>query len=189
MRDKDEGQGSRPRFSTRIPADVTPNRLAHSLARLHAEGRPILDLTASNPTCAGFDYPPDLLAPLADPRCFTYAPQPFGSMDARGAVAADYARRGVRVPPERIVLTASTSEAYSLLFKLLTGPGRRNPGAAPRLSLARAPDRGSIWSWRAPTTSSTTAPGRSISPPSSGRSHRARARFSSSRQITRPGRG
>ena len=44
-------------------------------------------------------------------------------IEARRAVAADYARRGIGVDAERIVLTASTSEAYSLLFKLLAAPG------------------------------------------------------------------
>src|SRR5205085_9579752 len=74
-------------------------------------------------TRAGFTYPADLLAPLAHPRGLLYEPQPFGLMSARHAVAADYARRGVRIAPDRIVLTNGTSEAYSLLFKLLTEPG------------------------------------------------------------------
>ena len=71
----------------------------------------------------GLDYPDDLLAPLAASRGLVYAPQPFGTIEARCAVAAEYARRGVHVGAERIALTASTSEAYSLLFKLLTCPG------------------------------------------------------------------
>jgi alanine-synthesizing transaminase len=84
---------------------------------------PIADLTLSNPTRAGFDYPIDLLASLADPRGLVYRPQALGLLEAREAVAADYARRGVRTSPERIVLTASTSEAYSVLFKVLCQPG------------------------------------------------------------------
>jgi len=63
------------------------------------------------------------LAPLAHPRALSYRPQPLGLMQAREAVAADYARRAVVVPPERIVLTASTSEAYSILFKVLCDAG------------------------------------------------------------------
>src|SRR5207249_7679079 len=55
-------------------------------------------------------------------RALSYEPQPFGLIDARRAIAADYARRGIDVDEERIVLTASTSEAYSLLFKLLCDP-------------------------------------------------------------------
>src|SRR6266852_4932680 len=110
-------------FSRRIPGDLTPNRLANALSRLRREGRSIIDLTESNPTRAAFEYPPDLLAPLADASGLTYDPSPFGRIDARRAVAADYARRGVAIAPERIVLTASTSEAYSLLFKLLGDPG------------------------------------------------------------------
>jgi alanine-synthesizing transaminase len=110
-------------FSNRTPGDLRVNRLAQAVARRRQSGRPIVDLTESNPTRAGFDYPPDLLAPLADARGLSYQPRPFGLPDARAAVAADYARRGFDVAPERIVLTASTSEAYSLLFKLLCDPG------------------------------------------------------------------
>jgi hypothetical protein len=110
-------------FSARAAADLTPNRLALALDRRRAEGRAFIDLTGSNPTRAGFTYPENLLAPLADPRGLTYAPEPLGLLEARQAVSDDYARRGLDVPPERLALTASTSEAYSLLFKLLCGNG------------------------------------------------------------------
>ena len=106
-----------------MPANLAPNRLTEALRSLHASREPLIDLTESNPTRAGFDYPPDLLAPLADPRGLRYAPSPLGSMEARRAVAADYQRQGVTVPPERVVLTASTSDSYSLLFKLLADTG------------------------------------------------------------------
>jgi alanine-synthesizing transaminase len=106
-------------FSARSGADLTPNRLARALSALRAAGTPYIDLTVSNPTGAGFDYPVDLLAPLADPRSLVYEPSAFGTTEAREAVQSDYARRGFRVAADRIVLTASTSEAYSLLFKLL----------------------------------------------------------------------
>ena len=109
-------------FSSRPPPNLTPNRMAQTLARLRAEGRAIVDLTESNPTRVGLEYPPDLLAPLAHPRGLAYQPCPFGLIEARRAVAAEYARRGTSVPAERIVLTVSTSEAYSLLFKLLADP-------------------------------------------------------------------
>jgi alanine-synthesizing transaminase len=109
-------------FSSRIQADLTPNQLARTVDGMRAEGRAFLDLTESNPTRAGFDYPADLLSSFADPRGCTYSPQPFGLRGAREAVAGDYERRGIRLDPDRIVLTASTSEAYSLLFKLLCDP-------------------------------------------------------------------
>jgi aspartate/methionine/tyrosine aminotransferase len=85
--------------------------------------RPIIDLTESNPTRASFEYPSDLLAPLAGERSLVYEPCPFGRLDAREAISRDYARRGLSVAAERIVLTASTSEAYSMLFKLLADAG------------------------------------------------------------------
>jgi len=106
-----------------VPSSLAPNRLTQAVRARAAAGAPIIDLTLSNPTRAGLDYPADLLAPLADARALTYDPRPFGLADARRAVAADYARQNVRVDPDRIVLTASTSEAYSLLFKLLADPG------------------------------------------------------------------
>jgi alanine-synthesizing transaminase len=110
-------------FSTRVPDDRRPNELALAAARARARG-PVVDLTLSNPTRAGFDYPPDLLAGLSHPAALTYRPAPLGLPEARVAIAEDYARRGLDVQPDRIVLTTSTSEAYSILFKLLGEPGR-----------------------------------------------------------------
>ncbi len=107
-------------FSSRLPANVRANRLSEAL---RARREPFIDLTLSNPTRAGFDYPEDLLAPLGDARGLRYAPSALGILDARRAVSADYARRGVSVRPERIVLDASTSDGYSLLFKLLADAG------------------------------------------------------------------
>jgi aspartate/methionine/tyrosine aminotransferase len=110
-------------FSDRVPRELAPNRLTQAVDALRAAGRPIVDLTLSNPTRAGFDYPADLLAPLADCRALIYDPRPFGAIEARRAVARDFERQGVDVPPDRIVLTASTSEAYSIIFKLLADAG------------------------------------------------------------------
>jgi alanine-synthesizing transaminase len=107
-------------FSSRLPANVQANRLSEAL---RARRDPYIDLTLSNPTRAGFDYPRDLLAPLGEARGLRYAPSPLGAIDARRAVAADYARRGIDMPPGRIALTASTSDGYSLLFKLLADAG------------------------------------------------------------------
>src|SRR4051812_13743530 len=104
-------------FSTRVPDERTPTRFARALAAARGRGT-LLDLTLSNPTRAGIPYPPDLLAPLADPASLVYRPEPFGLETAREAVAATYRERGLRLDRERIVLTASTSEAYSILFKL-----------------------------------------------------------------------
>ena len=110
-------------FSSRLPANVTTNRLTDAVRERRARGDAFIDLTESNPTRAGFDYPPDLLAPLGHARGLKYAPSPLGTIEARRAVAADYARQGISVPPERIALTASTSDGYSLLFKLLADAG------------------------------------------------------------------
>jgi aspartate/methionine/tyrosine aminotransferase len=82
-----------------------------------------VDLTESNPTRAGFTYPADLLAALASEAALRYEPQALGMPSAREAVARDHARRGVTIDPDRVILTASTSEAYTWLFKLLCDAG------------------------------------------------------------------
>jgi aspartate/methionine/tyrosine aminotransferase len=110
-------------FSARTRFDLRPNRLAERLASRRAAGRPILDLTLSNPTRAGLPDAPELLAPLAQEAARRYDPSPFGLDAARHAVARDFARRGTPVPADRVLLHASTSEAYALLFKLLCDPG------------------------------------------------------------------
>ncbi|HZR24671.1 MAG TPA: pyridoxal phosphate-dependent aminotransferase [Vicinamibacterales bacterium] len=110
-------------FSRRVPQDLGRNRLTQAIERMRAERRSFIDLTSTNPTRAGFAYPSDLLAPLAHPQALEYTASPFGMADARAAVSDDYARQCLDVPPERVVLTASTSEAYSLLFKLLADAG------------------------------------------------------------------
>ena len=110
-------------FSDRVPSDLRQNRLADALADRKRSNAPILDLTASNPTRAGLSYPHDLLTPFGDPRGLVYAPEPLGLLEARRAVVADFDRRGLTTSVDRIALTASTSEAYSLLFKLLCAPG------------------------------------------------------------------
>jgi len=106
--------------SRRIPRDLSLNRLAAARARI---GRIPFDLTESNPTACGIAHPRDLLAGLADPRGLLYEPDPRGLWSARTAVATEYRRWGVEVDPDRIVLTASTSEAYAFLFRLLADHG------------------------------------------------------------------
>jgi alanine-synthesizing transaminase len=110
-------------FSHRTAWDRRLGVLAEGLAERRAAGRPVLDLTETNPTRAGLQCPPDLLRALADPRGCCYEPAAQGLRSAREAVAADYAARGAEVHPDQLLLTASTSEAYGLLFKLLCDPG------------------------------------------------------------------
>jgi alanine-synthesizing transaminase len=109
-------------FSRRASPDFTSNRQAAALDELRARGAPVIDLTLSNPTEAGFAYPESLLAPLADPASLRYEPTPLGLPRAKEAVVREYARRGIHVGADRILLTASSSEAYSFLFKLLCDP-------------------------------------------------------------------
>jgi hypothetical protein len=110
-------------FSRRTRWDRTPNRLSLLLEAKRRAGSELLDLTESNPTRAGLLAPAEVLGLLADPGALAYDPQPAGLRGARDAVAAQFERHGARVDPGRIVLTASSSEAYSHLFKLLCDPG------------------------------------------------------------------
>jgi alanine-synthesizing transaminase len=110
-------------LSRRTRWDRTPNRLSSLLERKRREGARLIDLTETNPTRAGLVPPAHLLASLADPGNLRYEPAPLGLPEAREAVAADFARRGASVGGDAVVLTASTSEAYGFLFKLLCDPG------------------------------------------------------------------
>lgn len=110
-------------YSSRLPRDLSVNATTRALEALRRTGVDLIDLTVSNPTQVGLSYPGDLLHGLGSADGLVYEPQAFGMQSAREAVARDYARRGLGVPPERIALTASTSESYGWLFKLLCDPG------------------------------------------------------------------
>src|SRR5687768_17420817 len=109
--------------SSRLPSNLEPNALARAVDAKRRRGVVIADLTESNPTRVGLSYPRDLLDGLADPLALDYDPQPLGLWPARAAVAADFRRRGIVISADRVALTASTSEAYALLFKLLCDAG------------------------------------------------------------------
>ncbi len=128
-------------FSSRTDWDLTPNRLAAELERMRARGREVLDLTESNPTRCGLKYDRRaILRALAGPAALVYHPDPRGMRAARQAVADYYRGRGrgtasLRVDPERILLTASTSEAYSFLFRALCEPDDQVLAPAPSYPL------------------------------------------------------
>jgi alanine-synthesizing transaminase len=106
-------------FSDRVPPLLQPNRIAMAVARAREAGRSLIDLTVTNPTSVGLHYPSSLLDTLASAEGLTYQPEPFGLRGTREAVALDYRRRDIAIDADGIILTSSTSEAYSLLFKLL----------------------------------------------------------------------
>ncbi|MEO8096099.1 MAG: pyridoxal phosphate-dependent aminotransferase [Acidobacteriota bacterium] len=110
-------------FSSRLPWNQLPNALSAALASKRAAGASILDLTESNPTRASLPYPANILDALSDNHGLVYDPNPRGLESARHAVASYYRERGAQIPASRVLLTASTSEAYSYLFQLLANPG------------------------------------------------------------------
>ncbi len=108
-----------PCFSERSGFDLARNALSEALTRRREAGRGVLDLTESNPTRAGLPYDGEaILGSLSAPGALVYEPASFGLVAARETVA-----RHLGVSASRVVLTASTSEAYAFLFKLLCDPG------------------------------------------------------------------
>jgi len=119
-----------PMFASRTNWRLETNRLTRALEEHRRSGKELFDLTASNPTTCGFNYPErEILAALADPRGLVYRPESKGLREAREAVAEYYAGRGgfsgsvASVDPERILLASGTSEAYSNIFRLLCEAG------------------------------------------------------------------
>jgi alanine-synthesizing transaminase len=111
-------------FSSRTKWPLVPNRLSTALEKHRASGRVLLDLTASNPTNLGLRYDAEaILASLSNPNALEYRPDARGMRVARDAVSAYYREHGAHVDPERLVLTTSTSEGYSFVFRLLCDPG------------------------------------------------------------------
>ncbi|MGD0162948.1 MAG: pyridoxal phosphate-dependent aminotransferase [Candidatus Sulfotelmatobacter sp.] len=113
-------------FSDRTNWKLTRNRLTEALEEVRSSGARVLDLTISNPTRAGLRYDDHtILNSLASPHAMDYDPQPKGLLGAREAVAAYYqTQHGIRsLDPERVILTTSTSEGYSFVFRLLCNPG------------------------------------------------------------------
>jgi aspartate/methionine/tyrosine aminotransferase len=111
-------------FAKRTGWNLEANPLSEALDRHRGAGKPLLDLTVSNPTACGFDYDKGaILQALQNPAALTYEPDPRGLASARRAVAAYYAERGIEVPIENLILTTGTSEAYSFVLRLLCDPG------------------------------------------------------------------
>src|SRR5260370_32036744 len=120
-------------FSSRLPGSLAWNRISRAVEETRRRGVELLDLTDFNPTTVGIAYPHDaILEALADPRSLIHEPTPKGLGAAREAIAAYYAGHGRTADPERVLLTASTSEAYAYLFKLLCNP--RDPVLVPHPS-------------------------------------------------------
>ena len=111
-------------FSSRTNWNMLPNQLSEAVAAKRLRGEIITDLTESNPTHCGISYPEkEILSAFADKSSLVYQPEPRGLFHARKAIADYYSSIGAALSPENIMLTASTSEAYSFLFTLLCNAG------------------------------------------------------------------
>jgi alanine-synthesizing transaminase len=111
-------------FADRTSWNLHPNPLSEALAHHRAAGKPLLDLTASNPTTCGFIYDSEaVLRALHNPAALSYEPNPRGLESARRAIVSYYADRNTHISAGDILLTASTSEAYSFVFRTLCNPG------------------------------------------------------------------
>jgi aspartate/methionine/tyrosine aminotransferase len=125
-------------FSKRTEWKLTPNRFAQTQADLRSAGMEVLDLSISNPTRAGFHFDEEaILGSLVAPEVMDYDPQPKGLFKAREAVAHYYrdAHEGYDVDPESVILTTSTSKAYSYIFRLVCNPGEELLVAKPSYPL------------------------------------------------------
>lgn len=110
-------------FAHRTNWNLAPNRLSEALAAHRAAGKPLLDLTVSNPTGCGFNYETEkILGALGNPESLHYEPNPKGLASARRAVAAYYAAKNAMIDIEDMILTTSTSEAYSCVFRAICNP-------------------------------------------------------------------
>ncbi len=113
------------RFSSRIQNELAPNAYYRAVEHMRAKNSAIWDLSISNPTLAGLEYPlEEIREALAEGAKHFYQPDPRGLMAARSAVSGYYHERGITLSPDSIVLTSGTSEAYGFLFKLLCTPGK-----------------------------------------------------------------
>jgi alanine-synthesizing transaminase len=113
-------------FSQRTNWHLAPNALTRAIQEVRASGQEILDLTISNPTESGVRLDPEVvLGALVNPEAMRYDPQPRGLLEARKAVCHYYreAHEVFDLNPEQLILTTSTSEAYSYVFRLLCNPG------------------------------------------------------------------
>jgi alanine-synthesizing transaminase len=110
-------------FAKRTNWNLETNRLSAALAAHRRAGKPLIDLTVSNPTECGFKYDEEaILSALRNPAALKYEPNPRGLAVARDAVAQYYAECGAIVSNDNIFLTTSTSEAYSYVFRTLCNP-------------------------------------------------------------------
>jgi len=105
------------RFSERLAGRQGPNPLGYELALARRAGRRIINLADSNPGSCGL-FVPGALETLVHPHTSQYTPDPRGLSSAREALAQRFGGT-----PGEYFLSASTSEAYSWLFKLLCDPG------------------------------------------------------------------
>jgi len=107
-------------FTRRTNWSFEMNPLMARLSALRQQGEQIIDLTESNPTLYGFKYPKEkILTALANPKNMSYEPSPWASVPAREAIVSHYQQKGIRIKEQRVFFTASTSEAYAFLFRLL----------------------------------------------------------------------
>jgi aspartate/methionine/tyrosine aminotransferase len=112
-------------FSRRTAWDRSENSLTELLHEVRRSGRELVDLTESNPTRCGIVNTEQLIALFGHPRGTSYTPQALGHPEARAAVAKYLVDRGLPADSDRVVLSASTSEAYAWIFKLLCENGDR----------------------------------------------------------------
>ncbi|EMY76802.1 aminotransferase, class I/II [Leptospira weilii serovar Ranarum str. ICFT] len=111
-------------FSSRFSFQEGENEFAKILSEYKKNRIPYYDLTISNPTQAGFQYPVEAIRHgFGTADLITYHPNPRGNLEARKKIQEYYGSKGLEIDPDDLFLTSSSSEAYSYLFKLFCDPG------------------------------------------------------------------
>lgn len=111
------------RLSKRLPRDLTPSPFFEELERAKSEAAPFIDMTVSSPVRVGLPVELDVAVDSARQMFGHWSPDASGWRESREAVARYYKERGGNFTPNQILVTASTSEAYSVLFKAFCNPG------------------------------------------------------------------
>jgi len=119
-------------LSSRLPKDLSPSPFFAELERAKADvfaecansdALPFIDMTVSSPVKAGLPVDLDDAVDEGRKAFGNWSPDAAGWKSAREAVVEYYRQRGGNFTAGQIILTASTSEAYSVLFKTFCDPG------------------------------------------------------------------
>lgn len=111
-------------FSCRTNWNFQNNRITKLIQEYQRNNISIIDLSESNPTKVGFNYPEKfVLKDFCSGKNLIYNPHPKGLINAREAICKFYHKKNINIHPESIIITAGSSDAYNYIFRLIAEPG------------------------------------------------------------------